>query len=183
MTVNIIFDSRRQEYYQPLMETLAEQGITDYQIWPCLILPEVIPSISASHKMIVRDAKERNLPMCCIWEQDCMIPAKNGWKCFLEQMPPWKWDIWCAGTYGLNRPITGKTDKLNGIHCYIINERFYDTFLSVPEDQHLDVALDGLGLYYLAYPFIALQRPGWSSNSRDFSDKNADLLKEDIYYG
>ena len=183
MKVNAIFDSRRQEYYDPLIETLQTQGITDYEIWPCLILPTVIESINASHKMIVRQAKEFDLPEVCIWEADCMIPAKDGWQKFLEDMPPWKFDLYLAGTYGLNKPITGKIDKINGIHSYIIRKQFYDTFLSVPDHIHIDVALDNLGLYYVRYPFIAIQRPGWSANSRAFSDKNAQLSDEDVYGG
>lgn len=180
----IIYDSRRPEKWPDLMQEIYNQGITEWKIWePVEDKDSVITSINKSHKRIVQWAKFNNLPFVAIWEDDCFFPAKDGWKKFIEQMPPWKWDIWSAGTYGLDRPITGKTDKLNGIHCYMVNERFYDTFLSVPDNLHIDVALDGLGLYYVSYPFIALQRPGWSSNSRAFSDKNSDLSKEDIYFG
>lgn len=184
MIVNVIYDSRRSEKWPDLMQEIHRQGIEDWQIWePVPDSTSVIRSINLSHKQIVAWAKSKELPYVCIWEDDCFFPAKDGWEKFIESIPPWRWDIWSAGTYGLDRPITGKTDKLNGLHCYLINERFYDTFLSVSVDEHIDVALDGLGLYYIAYPFIALQRPGWSNNSRAFSDKNVDLAKEDIYFG
>jgi hypothetical protein len=183
MTVNIIFDSRRPEKYVPLMETLKRQGIMDYQIWPALIYGTVIESINASHKMIVRDAKEKGLEMVAIWEEDCMIPAADGWKHFLDGLPPWKWDLYLGGTYGLDRPVTNPIRAINGFHCYLVHERFYDTFLALPDDKHIDTCMDGLGLYYVEYPFIALQRPGWSSNSKAFSDKNMELTDADVYGG
>lgn len=183
MKINIIYDSRRSEYYEPLIKTLSEQGITDYEIWPCLILPSVIESINLSHKLIVRDAKQKGLREVCIWEQDCMFTSPNGWKHFLEGIPPFPFDIYLAGTYGLDRPITGKTNKINGLHCYILRGRFYDTFLSTPDNQHIDTSLDNLGIYYVDYPFTAIQRPGWSANSKAFSDKNMELKDEDVYGG
>jgi hypothetical protein len=183
MTVNIIFDSRRSEKYEPLIKTLKEQGITDYKLWPAIIQSTVIESISESHKMIVRDAQNRGLEMCAIWEEDCYIPAPNGWKRFIDGIPIWPFDIYLAGTYGLDRPIRNPIAKINGLHAYIIHGRFYDTFLATPPNEHIDVSLDNKGLYYVEYPFIALQRPGWSANSRAFSDKNAELTDADVYGG
>lgn len=182
MTVNIIYDSRRPEYYTPLMETLKTQGISDYEIWPCLILPTVIESINLSHKLIIRDAKKKGLKRVCIWEQDCMIPDSDGWQHFMEVMPK-SFDIYLGGTYGLNRYFKNPIEKINGLHCYILNDRFFDIFLSTPDNKHIDVALDGLGEYHVAYPFIALQRAGWSANSQADSNKNAELRDEDVYGG
>lgn len=176
-------DSRRPEKYDPLMETLKRQGITDYTIWPALIQNTVIESINASHKMIIKDAKDRGLEMVAIFEEDVCFPAADGWKHFLEGIPVWPWDIYLAGTYGLDRPVRNPIACINGLQCYIVHNRFYDTFLAVPDDKHIDVALDNLGLYYVEYPFIALQRKGWSSNSKAFSDKNAELKEEDVYGG
>lgn len=184
MTVNIISDIRLTERWEPLLNELGRQGITDYKIWPIVEDKDsVIRSINLSHKQIIRDAKERELPEVYVMEDDIWIPAKDGWKRFIEDIPIWPFDIYLGGTYGLNKPITGKIDQINGFHCYIMRERFYDTFLNVPDDVHIDTALDGLGRFYVKYPFIALQRPGFSSNTRSFSDKNADLSSEDIYYG
>ena len=79
MTVNIIYDSRRFEKYEPLMNELARQDIVDYKIWDCVMLPSVVESINASHKMITRDAKENGDKESIIWEDDCWIPAADGW--------------------------------------------------------------------------------------------------------
>lgn len=184
MTVQILYDNRHQEKWEPLMRELAEQGIVDYRIWDPVECPEsVIQSINLSHKQIIRWAKENDLPEVFVLEDDCQFTAPGAWNRFLEDMPPFPFDIYLGGTYGLSKPITGKTDQINGFHCYVMRKRFYDTFLSVPDDRHIDTALDRLGLFYVEYPFIAIQRPGWSSNSRAFSDKNVTLSNEDLYQG
>jgi len=184
MIPQIIYDDRHPEKWQPLIDGLKEQGITDYKIWePVFDSDSVIRSINLSHKQIVQWAKFHNLHEICILEDDVMFTAPGAWQRFLDEMPLWPFDIYLGGTYGLNKPITGKIDKINGLHCFIIRQRFYDTFLGVHDDIHIDVALDNLGCYYICYPFVALQRPGFSANSRAFSDKNADLSKEDIYTG
>jgi hypothetical protein len=183
-TLHIIYDDRRFERFEPLMRELSRQGITDYKIWsPVYDSESTIRSISKSHKQIVAYAKCLNLPKIAIAEDDLFIPAKDGWRKFLEQEPVWPYDIYLGGTYGLQKPVTGKIEKINGLQLYIVSERFYDTFLDLPETTHIDVAMDRLGLYYVCYPLIALQRPAWSANSREFSDKNVTLTKEDIYYG
>lgn len=184
MTVNVISDLRLIERYEPLLNELGRQGITDFKLWPIVEdSKSVISSISKSHKQIIRDAKDKGLERVAILEDDVWFPAPNGWQHFLDGIPLWKYDMYLAGTYGLDRPVQNPIKHINGLHAYICHERFYDTFLSLPENEHIDVAMSGLGLYYVEYPFIALQRPGWSSNTRAFSDKNADLSKEDIYYG
>jgi hypothetical protein len=64
--LNIIYDSRRIEKYEPLMAELATQKISDYEIWPCVMYDKVVSSINASHKMIVRDAMEKGEKEVCI---------------------------------------------------------------------------------------------------------------------
>lgn len=184
MIPQILYDSRRPEKWPLLMQELYLQGIEDFKIWEPIYDPNsVITSINLSHKAIIRWAKESGQKQVLVFEEDVWFPAKDGFKRFIDGIPPFPFDLYLGGTYGLDRPITGKTDKINGFQCYICRERFYDTFLSVPDYVHIDVAMDGLGVYYVEYPFVALQRPGWSSNSKAFSDKNADLNKEDIYWG
>lgn len=183
MTANVIYDERLNRHDQ-LMKEFSRQEIFNWQLWPSVHDPSsVIRSINLSHKQIIRWAKENDRESVCIMEDDVMFPSPNGWKHFLEGIPVWPWDIYLAGTYGLDRPVRNPIARINGLQCYIVHNRFYDTFLAVPDDKHIDVALDNLGLYYVEYPFIALQCKGWSSNSKAFSDKNAELKEEDIYGG
>jgi len=76
--VNIIYDSRRFEKYEPLVAELKRQGIEKYEIWPCIMFDSIVDSIAESHKMIVADAKARHLPMVCIWKMMFSFRTKKG---------------------------------------------------------------------------------------------------------
>lgn len=178
MKLNIIFDARMIDRYEPLIDELKRQNITDYEIWPCIMLKDVVSSINASHKMIVRDAKEKGLAMVAIAEDDIYFPAQDGWKYFLKSIPE-IFDIYLACTY--ITPIDQK--QVVGFHLYIVHERFYDKFLSVKDDIHIDTAMNGLGDMQFCYPFAALQRKGFSSNNKTICDYSLVLKDEDIYKG
>jgi|SRR6478736_8183241 len=177
--LNIILDSRRTERYEPLINELKTQGIEDYEIWPCLMLPNVVKSINLSHKMIVRNAQEKGLKECCIAEDDVMFPARDGWEYFLKNKPD-VYDLYLACTYCI--PVSN--NRVTGFHLYMVREKFYDKFLSVPDDKHIDTSMDDLkGNYIYCYPFAALQRPGFSNNNKAVVNYNAILSQEDVYGG
>lgn len=184
MTVHCLYDSRQIEKFGPLLDELARQGINSFRIIsPVEDSNSVIRSINLSHKAIIREAKHLNYPEIAVWEEDCQISHPEGWKHFLANKPD-NFDIYLGGTYGLGRPVINPISQINGFHCYIMRSSFYDRFLSIPDDVHCDTALDGMGLFYVHYPFIALQRPGWSATSREeYSNKNADLTDADVYGG
>ena len=179
MKVNIIFDSRRQEKYDPLINELKNQGIANYTIWPCLIYPSVVKSINASHKMIVKNAKDNGEPECVLMEDDCYFPAADGWKYFLDNKPE-DYDLYLAATYVVTKPLK----HICGFHLYCVHEKFYEKFLSVPDESHIDTVMDSVkGDFVFCYPFAALQRPGFSANNKSVVNYNLILKKEDIYGG
>ncbi len=172
--LHIIFDDRRIERYHPLMDGLEEQGITDFELHPCTVLPDVVASINASHKAIVRMAKEQGLKEVCIAEDDLMWTAKDSWQYFLSNKPA-EFDLYLACSYLPNELICG-------FHLYIISERFYDKFLAAPDNEHIDVCINDIkGDYHICRPFPALQRKGYSSNNRVDCDYNVVLKETDIY--
>lgn len=178
MTANVIFDSRSPDDYQRLLGEFSEQGIADFKFWDAVCnRNSVIESINASHKMIVRDAKERHLDKCLLMEQDLYFTAPGAWKYFLDNEPK-DYDVYLGATYII--PISN--NKICGFHCYMVKEKFYDAFLSVPDDAHIDTAVGDLkGDYYFCYPFPALQRPGFSFNNKDICNYNSILKSEDIW--
>lgn len=179
MKLNIIHDSRRIERYEPLIAELDRQGITDYEIWPCIMLPSVVESINASHKMIVRKAKEDGLKEVCVVEDDVFFPAEDGWAYFLKNKPE-DYELYLACSYG------GYSEKQPiGFHLYMVHEQFYDKFLSVPDNAHIDTAMWWLGKdkFVFCYPFPALQRAGFSANNMSHADYNKVLKDEDVYGG
>jgi hypothetical protein len=185
--LNIIFDDRRPERYGLLVNEFRRQGISNYEIWPCIIRPSVLESITMSFKMIVRAAKEKGLEDVVIGEDDLWFPAKDGWDYFLRNKPE-NFDVYIGGTYLIENPQRYKPPVVKvkawvGNHLIIINEKYYDTFLSLPDSVHCDTANDGLGDFYVCYPFAALQRAGYSSNNKTIVDYNKILNPEWVYGG
>lgn len=181
MRLYILYDDRRIEKYPLLMNELAQQGITDYELVPAIIdMRSVVESINAGHKGIVRMAKETRMPYVCIAEDDLMFTSPNSWEYFLNTMPK-EFDLHLWGTYIM--PLSNNC--VCGFQLYIVSEKFYDKFLSVPDDAHIDTAMDDLkGDYHFCYPFPALQRSGFSANNPGQPVNYNNLLKEeDIYKG
>lgn len=187
MTLNIIFDDRRPEKWEPLMQELSRQGITDYKIWPPVEdVNNVIRSINLSHKQIVQDAKDRGLKETAIAEDDVFFPSPDGWQYFLRKKPPY-YELYLGGCYSPVRVFMDvPTNTFEyivrnpvGLHLYMIHEGYYDTFLSTNEIKHIDTSQEGI--FHICYPMAALQRPGFSANNRSHADYNTILKPEDIY--
>jgi hypothetical protein len=181
MKLHVIHDNRRIERYEPLMEGLWAQGITesDIVIWPAQVLGDVVSSINASHKAIVRLAQQDELPLVCIAEDDLMFTRAGAWQYFLDNMPQ-SFDLYLGCTYVV--PVEIK--KVTGFHLYIVHSKFYERYLNVPHDVHIDTAMDDVGGdYHFCYPFPALQRAGFSANNKAFSNYNSVLRPQDIYGG
>lgn len=178
--LNIVFDERRIERYEPLMNELSTQKIENYEIWPCIIdRGDVVRCINLSHKMIVSDAMDKGEKEVCIGEDDLWFPANDGWDYFLRNKPN-EYDIYVACTYCV--PITNNI--MTGFHLYMVHEKFYERFLSLPDNVHIDTSMNDLkGDWKFCYPFAALQRPGFSSNNKTQVNYNSILKPEDIYTG
>jgi hypothetical protein len=179
LKLHTIYDERRSEKYDALINELFVQGI-DYQLWMPVEAKTVVESINLSHKAIVKYAKRHGMDRIFIAEDDCFFPAKDGWQHFLRNMPS-DFDLYSAATY---------TDDLHnknilcGFHLYCISEKFYDRFLSIPDNVHIDTACNSLnGNFVVCRPFAALQRKGFSANNQMIADYNLLLKPEDIYYG
>lgn len=193
MIAHVILNPYRATPNMTLEAELDSQGI-DAKLWECV--PDknsAVRSINLSHKQIVQFAKDHHLPEVCIMEEDVMFPAPDGWQYFLLNKPE-KFDLYLAGAYGLNstalaRIMTGdgpvEINNFAGLHCYIIDAGYYDRFLALPENKHVDDQ-PGMGAFFVCAPFAALQHPGWSDNARCRVDYNCDpriLPPECIYYG
>jgi hypothetical protein len=177
--LNIIYDNRRPEKYEPLIDGLIEQGITDYKIWDCVMLPSVVDSIAESHKMIIRDAMEQGLDRCLVAEDDLMFSCKGAWDYYLNNMPK-EFDLYLGCTYVL--PISNNV--VCGFHLYCVDKGYFQVLLDVPRSQHIDTYMNELkGDYKFCYPFPALQRSGFSANNRIEVNYNSLLKDEDIYKG
>lgn len=108
---------------------------------------------SQAHKQIIRYAKEKGYEETLVMEDDVhfVLPITE----FLSKKPT-DFDIYFAG---VNRGEikNGVLNKFTGTHCYLIHQRFYDTFLTLDENKHLDHALWGKGKFVLCQPVVAVQ--------------------------
>lgn len=204
MILNCIVDNRRPEKLPLLEAEMLRQGIS-YTLWDAEILPNVVESINASHKKIVQYAADAGLPEVAIAEDDVYFPADDGWKYFLANKPK-AFYLYLGGCY-CNLIVSRKTESDGqwirvdwgkhyhptrttiersvlspvGLHCYIINERYYRTFLNTDPTAHIDTAQKGV--FKVCYPMAAIQRPGWSANNLENVNYNTILKPEDVYGG
>lgn len=199
MKVLVIHDLRRDDAELAICEReLQRQGISEYAIWPAVTSghDSVADCIAASHKNAIRLAKENDWDQVCIMESDVWFPSEKGWIYFLHNKPT-QFDMYLAGIYNnleelrrhasfrksLRGPITLYNPSLiAGMHCYIMDHRYYDTFLDSPAG-HIDIAQEGRGDFRICYPFAALQRRSWSANNRSEQDYNGELISQDVYGG
>lgn len=183
----LLYDDRNSELFKIVVDEMHRQGIEQYKFQSPIICNSIVKSINISQKAIVQKAKERGDKECCILEDDIWFPADDGWQYFLKNKPE-DYDIYIGGSYLQDNrieyisPVT-KVSEYVGNHCIIIHEKYYDKFLSVDDNLHIDTAQKGLGDFYLCYPMPALQRAGKSANN-GFQEVNYNsVLKEEAIYG
>ncbi len=175
MRLNIIHGNRGDRFPN-LMKELNSQFITDYELWPSVYLPSIKASINAAHKQIVEYARLAEWDYVAIAEDDLQFTSLNSWDYFLKNIPP-DFDMYLSMVY-LGQPDENNVVKeFTGMTLYVVAKKFYDKFLSVPDDDHIDRLLGGLGRFIVCDPFVAKQYNGFSSNTG--KDENYDdLLKE-----
>lgn len=188
MEFHVLYDNRPQpDKLPPLMSELRSQGIEPSKIWEPILAKSVVESINVSFKQIIRYAKEKRLPEIAIAEDDLMFSCVGAWSYFLQNKPA-HYSIYIGGNYLINEPEKYTTPhyKLNqyvGNQLIIVSEGYYDRFLSVPDNLHIDMAQKDMGEFYACFPMIALQRPGHSANAGRDVNYNSNLKPEWIYNG
>jgi hypothetical protein len=170
MTLNIIHLPHRIDRLELLKNDLITQEIVDYRIWDG-ILDEEKPfrGIAQAHKRIIAWARDQNLPKVMIAEDDIKFTAKGAFKHFLNYEPR-DYDMYLAGTYFGQIDTDNSILDFSGTMLYIIQQQFYDTFLSLPEKTNFDRELASKGKYIVCNPFTAIQHPGYSDNRKAVVD-------------
>lgn len=164
------------------MKELEVQGIYDYELWPALLKKTRKESINAAHKQIVEYAIVAGWDKVVIAEDDIKFTNPLSWKYYLSNEPD-DYDIYLSMVY------LGDIDKNNcvksftGMTLYTVSKRFYEKFLSVNDDEHIDRALGGIGKFVVCNPFIAIQYNGWSSNTGKEEKYDNLLLNRVLYDG
>jgi len=174
MFVAVIHNSNNTERYERLLKELEVQGITDYQIFPAIhYVTSVKQGINHAHKSVIEYAAMAEFDEVCVMEDDIRFTHPKSWEFFLANKPK-DFDIYLGGIY-LGVLLEGnRIESFCGFHCYIVSKRFYSTFLSVPDDEHIDRCMTGLGKFVVCNPMAAIQYNGFSSNTG--KDENYDPL-------
>ena len=168
-TLNIIHLPQRADRYTLLVEQMHQQEIK-YKLWDGeVVRKKRREGITKSHKKIVQWAKDNNEPMVFIAEDDVRFFAPGAWLYYLDKIPQ-SFDIYFGMIYvGTIDKTTNKiTSQCSGMTIYCVHERFYDTFLSIPNDEHIDRFITALYNDYeflVCNPFIAEQNGTFSDNS------------------
>lgn len=186
--INIISLNRRPDRKLMLIKHLDQMGCL-YRFWEGYDDRSIMPfeNISASHKSIVRDAKNMNLECVLIGEDDLRFSSKDSLNFFFQNTPD-SFDLFFGmiytGTIQDRRIVHG----FSGLQFYLVHKKFYDTFLSAPPKKHLDVWLGQschLYEYYVCDPFICGAISSYSDNFKkqwvfDENKLPRKLLKDDI---
>lgn len=140
--------------------------------------------INLSFKKIVRWAKEQGLKMVTIAEDDCVFSAPGAWKYYLDQMPE-TFDIYSGGIYSGQIEGNRIMNGFSGITLVTIHSQFFDFFLSLNENDHIDRAMGNFcfeKMYILCQPFVCFQLHGYSDNTRS-NTTHKDYLDGKLFRG
>jgi len=181
MIPNIIHLPQRTDRLDLLTGELQNQDIFEYRIWDGIIDPIITAKgISQAHKQIVKYAQKEKIQETVIIEDDVHFTAKGAFQFFIKNKPS-DYDIYLGGIYEGDIKTDNVVDDFSGLTIYVINERFYDIFLSMPKSVNLDRALSNKGKFIVCNPFIAIQHNGFSDNLKRFCNYEECLNGRNLY--
>lgn len=163
--LNIICGNR-SERMPRLLKEIEQQGIVNYKLWDGVHIPDLTAkeNISLAHKQVVEWAKVAEFESVIIAEDDIRFFAPGAWDYFLANRPE-DFDLYLASVYLGELREDNTVNSFSGLTLYIVHSRFYDKFLAINPNGHLDRELEGKGKFVVCSPFVAEQHDGWSGNS------------------
>lgn len=182
MIIHIIHDRNRKDRYDLLQKEIEQEGLT-VVYWPAIKSEKPLAGISLAHKQIVRYAKNQGLPFVCIAEDDLHFTASGAWIYFMENMPD-DFDLYLASVYwGEILQPSNTVHCFSGMTLYVVHQKFYNTFLSMPGDKHIDRALKYSGNFVVCNPFAAIQHETQSDNNRGVLNNSKWMGKRKLFAG
>lgn len=163
-TLHIIHLPHRSDRLEKLMQELQEQCISDFIISPGVYHDLPYKGIAAAHCQLVALARRLAWPKIRIAEDDIHFTASGAFDYYIAQEPT-SVDIYLGSvTYGDYNADHSLVEDFAGLTLYTVYAPFYDTFLSVLPDEHLDRGLRHKGRYAFCHPMVAVQHEGYSDN-------------------
>jgi hypothetical protein len=164
-----------------LMDEIARQGM-NYEFWDGVYLPSIKASINAAHRQIVEYAKIAKFEETLIAEDDFVGTHPDSFKFFIKNKPK-DYDLYLSQVYLGVLDENNCVKDFTGLTMYFCHSRFYETFLNVDPNEHIDRALVGLGKFVVCNPFTFIQRNGHSSNTGKSEVYDSLLDGRKIYSG
>jgi hypothetical protein len=163
--INLPHRTDRLEHFK---KQAQEQGFT-FNVHEGVYGEPTHVAINKAWKNVIRFAKEQGLPEIIAMEDDCIFTRPGAFMEWLDHKPN-DFDIYLGGVYGRDIGKKGTIKTFCGLHCILVNSRFYDTFLKVSDRENIDIALGGKGRYIL-YD-VAKQIDGYSDNMKRYVNYN-----------
>ncbi len=181
MTLHIIHLPHRTDRWKTLTQELKDQSIIDYRVWHGVEDPEQpYRGIAKAHKQIIQYAKDNNLESILIAEDDVRFTASKALLYFLSKEPS-TYDLYLGGISSGRLNPDQTVTNFSGLMLYKMRQQFYDTFLSLTEDSHIDRTLKNKGIYIVCNPFIAIQHNGYSDNKKIIVNYDRYFSNRELY--
>lgn len=184
MTVHCINLLHREDRRSRATRQAKEQGF-EIRFWPGIINKHSLHTgICQAHKQIVQYAKEEKLSSVTIMEDDTRFFGPGAFKHYIKHRPI-AYDIYLGMIY------VGKIEKnvviegWSGMTLYTVHQRFYDKFLSIPDDSQIDQRLGEMCRIYkfvVCNPFVCEQDGSYSDHKMSSCDYSS-LLKGRLLFG
>lgn len=164
------------------MKELEQQKITDYEFWDGIYKYKTAKeNINAAHKQIVEYAQLAGWEMVCVGEDDLRFFASGAWDYFIQNIPN-DFDVYLSSIYLGDIKEDNTTDYFCGMTLYIVHSRFYDKFLSINPNDHIDREMKGMGKFVVCNPMVCEQYDGHSQNTGK-DEKYRNLLEGRNLFG
>ena len=180
--INVINLESRPERLEGFLKESEKQGF-GVRVWQGEVVPyNAKMGICRSHKRIVQYAKDNGLKWTCIAEDDCRMfgEQKGAWKYFVDNMPN-DFDLYLGMVYVADLVDNRITSRFSSLTIYFVHQRFYDFFLSIIDDCHLDRELGAtsdIHKYIVCDQVIAEQDGSKSDNSQMTCDYRPYLIRQ-----
>lgn len=169
-TVNVIsLPEAKERLSNFILESIKQKF--DYKVWEGIVDTQVpFRGVSQIHKKIVRYAKDNNLPYIIIAEDDCRMTDQFAFDFFIKNIPQ-DYDLFLGGIYNMigNGGTLDENNRVTDFFCgmtmYVVNRRFYDSFLQANELNHIDRELSKSSKdkkFIVCNPFVCIQENGYS---------------------
>lgn len=137
-TLNVLHLSNREDREINLLKQFSEQNINSFLIWEGEEYPHNRKmGVCRGHKRVIEFAKKMQLPRVHFCEDDISFFAPLAWQYYLDNVPD-DYDMYFGMIYHGVIKDNRIASVCSGFTLYTVHERFYDTFLSVEDDAHID---------------------------------------------